>query len=295
MSERGVHPVIWLGLGAAGVWGASHYLGPMKARPRSKNDNPPAAVTSGTASGGASLPAAGSAAPSATWATATTTRPAAAHASTPTRAAPAAASASAAMSREFDPVFGAFSFGRGLPVAYLRALAWSESRLKPAIDGGLFQIVGDTRDDFARRHKLDASKLDLRNPMTSTAIAADVLAIIKTSLATKHPRQLNAIADWTNPRFVELLTHAYNAGWSESRGVGRVLAYLDERGQFNATIDDIAKHARAAGAVAWLYAYPERQRYARAVAERFASERERDARERVSAFYQGGTKPKAVA
>ena len=269
--------MIWLGLGAAGVWGASHYLAPMLARPRPKKGDASAAAAS---------------VPPTSGATATLTAPTAA--TPPTSAAPAAV-ASSAMSREFDPIFGAFSFGRGLPVAYLRALAWSESRLKPEIEGGLFQIIGGTRDDFAKAHKLDASTLDLRNPMTNTAIAAHVLATIKTSLAKNHPRQVHAIADWTNPRFVELLTHAYNAGWSESRGVGRVLSYLDERGQFNATIDDIAKHARAAGAVAWLYAYPQRQRYARAVAERFAAERARDASEQVSAFYQAAIKPKAVA
>ena len=288
MSDRGVHPVIWLGLGAAGVWGASHYLAPMLARPRPKKGN---ALASGASAAPSQL--AGSAPQSVSSATApTTTPPGAAPASAPMSAAPASSSS---MSREFDPIFGAFSFGRGLPVAYLRALAWSESRLKPEIEGGLFQIIGGTRDDFAKAHKLDASTLDLRNPMTNTAIAAHVLATIKTSLAKNHPRQIHAIADWTNPRFVELLTHAYNAGWSESRGVGRVLSYLDERGQFNATIDDIAKHARAAGAVAWLYAYPQRQRYARAVAERFAAERARDAREQVSAFYQAAIKPKAVA
>lgn len=273
MSDRGVHPLVWLGLGAAGVWGASHYLAPMLAHPNAKKGSAPA-----------------TGAPPAASASAPATTALASPASPRTVAAPPPEG----LSRAFDPIFGAFAFGRRIPVAYLRALAWSESRLRSEIDRGLFQIASITRDEFARRQKLEPAALDLNNPMTNTAIAVDTLATIKASLAKNHPRQVNAIENWSNPLFVELLSLAWNAGWSEARGVGRVLAYLDERGVFDATIHDIAKHARAAGAVSWLYAYPERIRYASAVEARFTAERDRDAREKVSAFYQAAIKPKAV-
>ena len=36
--------------------------------------------------------------------------------------------------------------------------------------------------------------------------------------------------NWGDPRHVEILTFGWNAGWSQSRGVGRVLQELERQG-----------------------------------------------------------------
>lgn len=260
MSDRGgLHPLVWLGAGAAGFWGASRYLWPRRATGRPATVAPTVAAPARAAV--ALVPASPAAAP----------------------AAPARPSSGAAptLTRAFDPLFR--ERGRGLPVAYLRALAWAESRLRPEVDRGLLQIVDVTRTDYAQRHQREPSSLNVRDPQVNVAIAADTLTRIKASLAKNHAGQVHVAEDWTNPRFVELLSYSWNAGWSESRGVGRVLDYLDARGKLDATIDDIAASARAAGAVSWLYAYPARMLWARGVAARYQAERARDVRDGVTA------------
>lgn len=242
MSERVLPLLVGAGIGAAGLWGATRWF--------ARRD------------GGKSQPGS-EAAPMLASETAV-----------PQREPKAGASPSPSLSPDdWDPIFATFAFGRGIPVPYLRELAWSESNMRADIKGGLFQITPIARKDYAERHagKLGGLDLDLSNPLVNTAIAVDTLATIKASLAANHPRQIHASGDWRDPRFVELLTLAWNSGWSERGGVGKVLAFLDERGKFDATIDDIAAHAADAEAVAWLRDYPERYRWARGVAARFVT------------------------
>lgn len=153
-------------------------------------------------------------------------------------------------SRRYDDVFAAY--GQGLPVPYLRALALRESGMSPTdakgAGWGLISVVEVVRRDFNERQHTAYAREDLRDPAISVTIAASALQTIIASYAKNHPRVINMQADWSNPRFVELLTFGWNAGWSERAGVGRVARYLEQRGITDITIDTVHQAARAAGA-----------------------------------------------
>ncbi|MGE0403410.1 MAG: hypothetical protein AB7T06_42285, partial [Kofleriaceae bacterium] len=76
----------------------------------------------------------------------------------------------------------------------------------------------------------------------------ELLHLIANSYRKNHPHVPNLQTDWDNPRFVELLTFGWNAGFSEAGGVGRVARYLEKLGAIDITLDQITAHARVAGA-----------------------------------------------
>lgn len=151
--------------------------------------------------------------------------------------------------RTYDDVFA--NNGRGLPVAFLRALALHESDMRPRLaDGpawGLMQIIEVVREDYNRRERANFSRQDLLDPAVSVTIAASSLALIAKSYATNHPLSTNLQTNWRNPQFVALLAMGWNAGWSERGGVGRVASFLEQRSQ-DVTINAVFDAAQAAGA-----------------------------------------------
>lgn len=194
---------------------------------------------------------------------------------------PGAASASPSIPRTFDAVFA--RHGQDLPVAYLRALAWSESRLDPRATTrkssatGLLQVVDVVRSDHNRLHGTAYTRKDLTDPVINVTVAAAALRRVVRSYARNHQAVPNLLEDWNNYRFVELLTNGWNAGWSERAGLGRVARYLAEQvGTNDITIDLVHQHARAAGATRHLY-NPNRLRWAQKVARHYSDERARDA------------------
>lgn len=184
--------------------------------------------------------------------------------------------------RTFDPIFE--KYGRGLPLPYLRALAKRESGMNPHETNGpawgLLQVVRVVLRDFNKRHGTAFARFDLLDARINVSVATDTLRRIISSYEGNHPDVPNLQARWGNPRFVEVLTFGWNAGWSERAGVGRVARFLEERGQHQKiTIDTVYAHARAAGAsqhlsnprkVAWSKSvarlYQREKRAARAVA-----------------------------
>jgi hypothetical protein len=152
--------------------------------------------------------------------------------------------------RTFDQIFAAY--GHGIPVPYLRALALRESGMNArSSDGpawGLLQVIEVVRQDFNQRTGATYTRQDLLNPIVNVSIASSALATIVESYARNHPHVHNLQPDWFNPKFVELVTFGWNAGWSERGGVGRVSTFLEQRGVLDQTIDTIHQAARAAGA-----------------------------------------------
>jgi hypothetical protein len=134
----------------------------------------------------------------------------------------------------------------------LRALALRESSMNPRSSSGpawgLLQVIEVVRLDHNQRAGTNYTRQDLLDPVVNVTIVASALATIIRSYAEKHPRISNLRADWRNPRFIELLTFGWNAGWSERGGVGRVSTYLEQRGALVQTIDTIHQASRAAGA-----------------------------------------------
>lgn len=191
---------------------------------------------------------------------------------------PGSKQAGTAVSRTFDSIFR--EYGRGIPLAYLRALAKRESNLNPreAKDPawGLLQVIEVVRRDYNQRFGTKHTRRDLLDPTINVTIAADLLARIIDNYRRHHPNVPNLQEDWDNPRFVELLTFGWNAGYSERGGLGRVARYLEQRGINDITIDTIHQHARAAGATRHL-ANPQRARWSKSVASLYLRERDRDA------------------
>ncbi|MEZ4404485.1 MAG: peptidoglycan DD-metalloendopeptidase family protein [Kofleriaceae bacterium] len=146
---------------------------------------------------------------------------------------------------DLDQIFAAY--GRGIPVAYLRALARAESGLQPHHPMGVINVVKVALDAYRDRHPTSAVRAtDLRDPVVSVTVAADHLRMIGAALATNHPDVRNLQEDWRNPRYVELLTAAWNSGHSERAGVGRGAAWLAAHGQ-EVTVTNLWRFAREAG------------------------------------------------
>ncbi|MCE9578956.1 MAG: lytic transglycosylase domain-containing protein, partial [Deltaproteobacteria bacterium] len=154
------------------------------------------------------------------------------------------------ITREFDPIFAAN--GHGIPVAYLRGLAAHESDMHAGIsDGpaiGLLQVVDAVRTDHNARYGTQLTRADLLVPVTNVDVAASAIRRIIDSYQRNHPAIANLREDWTNLRFVELVTLGWNAGWSERAGLGRVARYLERDGRPAITVEAIVANARAAGA-----------------------------------------------
>jgi soluble lytic murein transglycosylase-like protein len=152
--------------------------------------------------------------------------------------------------RRFDAVFQRY---RGtIPIEYVRALVERESDGQPNVRAGsaigLMQIVPVVLDDYNKRHGTAYRSDHLTNPATNVAIGCELLRIIIESYRKNHPRIRTLQADWNSPQFVELLTFGWNAGFSEAGGVGRVARYLEGLGAVDITIDQVAAHAKLAGA-----------------------------------------------
>lgn len=154
--------------------------------------------------------------------------------------------------RRFDAVFDRY---RGsLPLAYVRALVERESDGRPDVRTGrgavgLMQIVPVVLADYNKRHGITYQTSDLVEPLTNVAIGCELLRLIAESYRKNHPHVPNLQPDWNNPRFVELLTFGWNAGFSEAGGVGRVARYIEQLGGANdITLDLVTAYAELAGA-----------------------------------------------
>jgi len=156
--------------------------------------------------------------------------------------------ATSARVRRFDAVFARY---RGtLPIEYVRALVERESNGQPRARAGsaigLMQIVPVVLADYNKRHGTTYRSEHLIDPAINVAIGCELLRLIVHSYRKHHPRTLHT--DWENPRFVELLTFGYNAGFSEAGGVGRVVRYLEGLASVDVTIDQVSAHATLAAA-----------------------------------------------
>jgi hypothetical protein len=153
-------------------------------------------------------------------------------------------------SRRFDRIFDMYR--ESIPIEYLRALSQRESGMNPeeakGPAWGLMQIVEVVRSDYNERNGTKYTRKDLLDPAVNVAICCWLLRFIIAAYQKHHADIPNMRADWGNPRFVELLTFGWNAGFSSSGGVIKVVRYLKTHGHADVTMDLVHKQARAAGA-----------------------------------------------
>jgi hypothetical protein len=174
----------------------------------------------------------------------------------------------------FAPIFERY---RGtIPLEYLRALVEHESGGNPNAQSqatrGLLQIRLVVLADYNTRHGTAYQAEHLLDPAINIAIGCELLRLIIGSYHRHHPQVPNLRADWTNPRFVELLTFGWRAGFSEASGVGRVASYLEWGGITELTIEQVHQAVPAAGASKHL-ADATSVRWCKSVAARYARER----------------------
>lgn len=158
--------------------------------------------------------------------------------------------------------------GRDLPVAYLTALGRAESGGNAHDPRGVLNITRVALDEYNRKHPAaQVAVVKLRDPVVAVTVASWVLRQIIASYRAHHPETPNLREDWSNPQFVALLTAGWNAGHSETSGVGYVARWLAAHG-LPITIANVFGYAARAGAAATLRD-PNKRRFAERVTKAF--------------------------
>jgi hypothetical protein len=202
----------------------------------------------------------------------------------PTPPAPPSREKTGGLTRRFDVLFA--RHGRGIPVAYLRALAQAESGMNPHDRLGLINVVPKALAGYNERHpEARISPDEMRDPAKNITVAADHLRVVIDSYRRNHPDVPNLVENWQNPHYVRLVTAGWNAGHSERAGVGRVVRFLKAQPAASRpteiTIDTVFEAAGRAQATKHL-SNPRKLAYAKGVVAAFVRERERDANDRVA-------------
>ena len=136
------------------------------------------------------------------------------------------------MTRQFDRIFR--EEGKGLPLPFLRALAYSESRNNPKQASGpawgLLQVgidkrAGNVLKSYNERHGTTYSAQDVLDPRINVRIAGELLRTIVRMFKAEGLEP-----NWENGNWLGLLTAAWNAGYSRKVGVVHTIQFLKANG-----------------------------------------------------------------
>jgi len=123
--------------------------------------------------------------------------------------------------------------GQGLPVAFLRVLAYHESRMKADAQSGshrgLFQVSPTVLKEYNQAKGTKFTKSDLFEMDTNTTIAAWYLNRIIRAYNASGYRALKG-PNWLSREWVKLLVAGWNSGWSKAGGVQKVVKWLKDHG-----------------------------------------------------------------
>jgi len=175
--------------------------------------------------------------------------------------------------RGFDRIF--MEEGRDLPLPFLRALAFRESRnnAKQASGPawGLLQVGVDARagnvlKSYNERFDTNYSRRDMLDPRLNVRVASELLARIVRMFKAEGMEP-----NFENGNFVGLLAAAWNAGYSRKVGVINTIRFLKSRG-IPITLSAVYKNTpeaapktKAGRAFVKRMGQPKRQRWHRSV------------------------------
>jgi len=134
--------------------------------------------------------------------------------------------------QRFDKIFA--EEGGGIPLAFLRALAFRESRNNPLQASGpawgLLQVgidrrAGNVLASYNERLGKTLTKSDMLNPELNVRVAAELLRRI----IEMHKAE-GLTPDWTNGNWTGLIAIGWNTGYSRKAGSIRTLRYLKKHG-----------------------------------------------------------------
>jgi hypothetical protein len=183
-------------------------------------------------------------------------------------------------SSPYDAIFA--ELAPTIPVAFVRRLAYEESRLNPRSDDGgakgILQITPIVVDDYQAARGLSPGVriekkrgyrwLDysgLLEPRLNVKMANFTFDTIKRSYAL-HPW---GGADWSSPLWVSLFVFGWNAGYSNGGGVGRAASRIEARGEV-VTVDSVrAEAARSPGVIVEKLGTERAANWAKLVARRY--------------------------
>ncbi len=131
---------------------------------------------------------------------------------------------------KFDKFFA--EEGGGIPLAFLRALAFRESRNNPReakgpawglLQVGIDKRAGNVLSSYNERLGKSLTKADMLDPRLNTRVAAELLRRI----IEMHVSE-GLVPDWTNGNWIGLITAGWNTGYSRKAGTIRTIRYLKE-------------------------------------------------------------------
>ncbi len=184
------------------------------------------------------------------------------------------------MTRQFDRIFR--EEGKGLPLPFLRALAYSESRNNPnqasgpawgLLQVGINENAGNVLKSYNKRHGTDYTRRDVLDPRVNVRIAGELLRTIVRMFKAEGLEP-----NWDNGNFIGLVTAAWNAGYSRKVGVVHTIRFLKKNGipvTLAAVYQNTPKAApktKAGRAFIKRMAQPKRQKWHRSVVRRTFAE-----------------------
>lgn len=131
----------------------------------------------------------------------------------------------------YDALFR--SYAPDIPLAFLRSLAWNESRMLPSAISragarGLLQVMPVVLADYNRANGTAYGSADLHRPDVNVAVGTWLLRLIVREYARNHPRTL--ATNWSDARWAQLVVLGWNRGFSERAGVSMVVGQLEREG-----------------------------------------------------------------
>lgn len=130
--------------------------------------------------------------------------------------------------QRFDKIFA--EEGSGIPLAFLRALAFRESRNNPLqatgpawglLQVGIDKRAGNVLASYNERNGTTLTKSDMLDPRLNTRVAAELLR----KIIEMHKAE-GLTPNWTNGNWIGLITAGWNTGYSRKAGTIRTIRYL---------------------------------------------------------------------